>query len=78
MQELSNLLKTAPPAAINDSVYIVDADTASISDWDDEHGIVTLRKYHALKDEAQDTVSESKKAWTDTPFSIFAVQCKCL
>lgn len=76
-QALSNLLKAAPPSTMNDSVYIVDADTASIGGWDDEHGIVTMRKYYALKDEAHDTVAESQKMWMDTPFSIFAVQCKC-
>ncbi|KAF7791167.1 hypothetical protein EIP86_002178 [Pleurotus ostreatoroseus] len=73
-QELSNLLKTAPPPSMNNSVYVVDADTASVSDWDNEHGIVTMRKYYALKDEAHDTVTESQKMWMDTPFSIFAVQ----
>ncbi|PSS31100.1 hypothetical protein PHLCEN_2v2356 [Hermanssonia centrifuga] len=60
---------------ISDSVVIVDPETSSIiSDWDDEHGIVTLRKYCALRDEAHETVTESKRVWEDTPFSIFAVQ----
>lgn len=44
--------------------------------WDDELGIVALRKYYALREEAQDTVQESKRVWSDTPFSLFAVQCK--
>ncbi len=62
---------------ISDSVVIVDPETSSIiSDWDDEHGIVTLRKYCALRDEAHETVTESKRVWEDTPFSIFAVQCE--
>ena len=43
--------------------------------WDDERGIVALRKYYALKDEAQTTVSESRRVWLDTPFSLFAIQC---
>ncbi|OJA11619.1 hypothetical protein AZE42_05475 [Rhizopogon vesiculosus] len=58
-------------------VYIVDPETASmdsVSMWDDEKGIMALRKYYALRDEAQDTVTESKQVWLDTPFSIFAVQ----
>jgi hypothetical protein len=50
-------------------VYVVDPETASIMSidsslgamlWDDERGITALRKYYALKDEAQDTVTESK------------------
>ena len=61
-------------------VYVVGSDTESIQDpeesiWDDERGIVALRKYYTLKDEAQETVAESQKIWVDTPFSIFAVQC---
>ena len=43
--------------------------------WDDEHGIVALRKYYVLKDEAQTTVSESWRVWLDTLFSLFAIQC---
>ena len=33
--------------------------------WDDEHGITnnTLRKYHALQDEAENVVVESKHTW---------------
>lgn len=63
-------------------IFIVEPDTASLdlspeqSIWDDERGIVALRKYYALRNEAQDTVTESKRQWMDTPFSIFALQCK--
>jgi serine/arginine repetitive matrix protein 2 len=66
-------------------IFIVDSDAASIdtlspesSIWDDERGIVALRKYYALREEAQDTVTESKQQWLDTPFSVFALQCKAL
>jgi serine/arginine repetitive matrix protein 2 len=66
-------------------IFIVDPETASIdslspgsSIWDDERGIMALRKYYALRDEAQDMVTESKRQWLDTPFSVFALQCKCL
>ncbi|TFK19266.1 hypothetical protein FA15DRAFT_709141 [Coprinopsis marcescibilis] len=45
-----------------------------ISMWDDERGILALRKYYTLKDEATTTVMESQRAWEDTPFSVFAVQ----
>ena len=62
------------------AIFIVDADTVSIHSkteepqWDDEQGIVALRKFYALRDEAQDIVLESKHTWVDTPFSVFAVQ----
>ncbi|KAI6137090.1 hypothetical protein F5141DRAFT_1230782 [Pisolithus sp. B1] len=58
-------------------VFVVDPETSSvdsISPWDDEKGITALRKYYALRDEAQDAVTESKRIWVDTPFSVFAVQ----
>ena len=59
------------------SVYVVDPEMASmVGDWDNEHGIVAMRKYCALRDEAHETVEESRKIWVDTPFSIFAMQCK--
>jgi len=46
----------------------------SFSLWDDERGITALRRYYALRDEAENTVTESKRTWLDTPFSIFALQ----
>ena len=64
-------------------IFIVDPEmtsmnnlTPSASIWDDEQGIVALRRYYALREEAQDTVTESKRQWLDTPFSVFALQCK--
>lgn len=64
-------------ATPGDSVFIVDEDNQSIySTWDEEHGITTLRRYYALRDEAHETVVESKRIWVDTPFSVFALQCK--
>jgi len=63
-------------------IFVVDSDTLSIhskgegSVWDDERGIVALRKFYALRDEAENTVSESKRTWMDTLFSIFALQCE--
>jgi hypothetical protein len=66
-------------------IFIVDPETASMDNlfprapiWDDEQGIVALRRYYALRDEAQDTVTESKRQWLDTPFSVCALQCKFL
>ena len=59
-----------------DEIFIVDPEAASVSSmWDDDRGIVALRKYYALRDEAENTVTESKLVWRDTPFSVFAVQC---
>jgi len=61
-------------------VFIVDSDTVSIHSkpdeftWDDERGITNLRKYYALRDEAENVVVESKCTWLDTPFSLFALQ----
>ncbi|KAF8148662.1 hypothetical protein B0H34DRAFT_802878 [Crassisporium funariophilum] len=61
-------------------IFVVDSDTASINSqteetiWDDERGIITLRKFYALRDEAVNTVVESKRTWLDTPFSLFALQ----
>lgn len=60
-------------------VIVVDPETSSVDSfslWDDELGITALRRYYALRDEAEDAVSESKQTWLDTPFSLFAVQCE--
>lgn len=61
------------------SVFVVDADTGNLdspSMWDDENGIIQLRRYYTLREEAEDTVTHSKRVWLDTPFSIYALQCK--
>lgn len=78
----ASLTKAIASPQVRDSVYIVDSDTQSLvsfsEDWDDERGIVGLRRYYALRDEADHTVTESKRVWQDTPFSVFAVQCKLI
>ncbi|CCM05311.1 uncharacterized protein FIBRA_07525 [Fibroporia radiculosa] len=72
MPEASKLAASPPTC---DSVIIVDGDSESImGDWDNEHGITTLRRYYTLRDEAHETVTESQRIWADTPFSVFAVQ----
>ncbi|EED82544.1 predicted protein [Postia placenta Mad-698-R] len=72
---LASLQALGCSTGARDSIFIVDGDNESMhSDWDDERGITTLRRYYALRDEAQETVSESKRVWPDTAFSIFAVQ----
>lgn len=61
------------------SVFVVDPETASLSSpsrWDDESGIMAMRKYYTLREEAQDTVMDSKRVWLDTPFSVYAIQCR--
>ncbi|KAI0794946.1 hypothetical protein C8Q75DRAFT_791510 [Abortiporus biennis] len=72
----SHSLTAISTQAIHDTVYIVDSDAASSFsvDWDDEHGIGNMRRYYALRNEAHETVVESKRVWMDTPFSIFALQ----
>lgn len=60
-------------------VYVVDPETSSLdsySPWDDEQGITALRRYYALRDEAEDVVTESKLTWMDTALSLFALQCR--
>ena len=43
--------------------------------WDDERGIVALKEYYALRYDGQTTVSESCGVWSDTLFTLFAIQC---
>ena len=65
------------PVAVYNSVHSVhiadDSDGVEV-EWDDERGIVAMRRYGVLKNKADDTVMESKRIWLDTPFSLFAVQ----
>ena len=67
-------VKASLTPVIDDNVIIVDPDDASTVEWD-ERGIVALRKYYTLKDEANVTINESKQLWLDTPLSIYAVHC---
>lgn len=71
--------RTLPPrtmlSPVRDDVVVVEADTES-GYWNDDRGFLALRKYFALRDEAHVTVEESKRTWIDTPFSVYAVQCK--
>lgn len=60
-------------------VCVMDSETSSVDSfslWDDDRGITALRRYYALRDEAEDAITESKRTWEDTPFSVFTVQCK--
>ena len=65
------------PVAVYNSVHpvhIANGSDSTDTEWDDERGIVAMRRYGDLKNEADDTVTESKRVWLDTPFSLFAVQ----
>jgi hypothetical protein len=79
-----SLLSKKSSPTTRQPVFVVDSDTVSIhsqpeeSTWDDERGITTLRKYYALRDEAENVVDESKRTWLDTPFSLFALQSTCI
>ena len=79
-----SLLSKKSTPTTRQPVFVVDSDTVSIhskpeeSTWDDERGITTLRKYYALRDEAENVVDESKRTWLDTPFSLFALQSTCI
>ena len=47
-------------------VYIVDPETSSVDSyslWDDEQGIMALRRYYALRDEAEDARRASVPGW---------------
>ena len=85
-EEMSNAssptqLKRSSPTT-RQPIFIVDSDIACVdlelegSTWDDERGITSLRKYYALRDEAETAVVESKRTWLDTPFSLFALQSR--
>lgn len=75
----STASKKSSPTAIQ-PVFIVDpSDSASIhsiDSWDEERGIMALRRYYDLRSEAEYTVTESKRIWVDTPFSLYALQSK--
>lgn len=63
---------------LNDEVVIVVPESPShrASDsWDDTHKL-TMQKFYALKHQAEQALEESKRAWSDTPISTFAVQSK--
>jgi len=64
---------------VQQPIFVVDSDTISFSEdtipiWDDERGIVALRRYYELREEAEDTVKESRQVWIDTPMSVDALQ----
>ncbi|KAK0197754.1 hypothetical protein F5146DRAFT_1116785 [Armillaria mellea] len=70
--------KNSRPTAIQ-PVFVMGEDSASIHSataaWDDRRGTVALRRYYELREEAESAVTESKRVWIDTPFSLFALQC---
>ena len=88
-EELSSSTPSSPAQPLNDGptcqpVFTVNSDAASVhslarsdeATWGDEHGIVALKTFYTLRDEAVKTVT-SKHMWKDMPFSLFTVQCAC-
>ncbi|KAH9055131.1 hypothetical protein EDB83DRAFT_2392057 [Lactarius deliciosus] len=73
LDDFPDSVKAPLSPVIDDNVVVVDPDDTSSTDWD-ERGIAALRRYYTLKDEADVMISESKQAWLDTPFSIYAMQ----
>ena len=49
-----------------------------IVSWDDHENGLVMRRYYAFRNEAHETLEESKRVWEDTPFSVFAVQSEDL
>ncbi|KAF8629007.1 hypothetical protein AX17_005863 [Amanita inopinata Kibby_2008] len=71
----SNSPTTVQPIFVVESnSSLADPSSPETSMWDVENGIVVLNKFFALRNEAEDTVIESKRQWVDTPFSVFAIQ----
>ena len=69
--------KSATPTS--QPVIVITSDSADLtapdgSLWDSERDIIAIDRYYALRNEADHTVVESKRIWTDTPFSLFAMQ----
>lgn len=44
--------------------------------WNDDSGALILHKYYALQNEVEHEIVQSRVVWPDTPFSVFALQCK--
>lgn len=42
-------------------------------DWEEEQWVVGLRKYYALRSEADEEIRHSRTTWPDTPFSLHAL-----
>ncbi|KAK7014020.1 hypothetical protein R3P38DRAFT_2720656 [Favolaschia claudopus] len=66
--------KSSPTA--RHGIFVVDGSNAGSMDlsaggaeWHD-----VLRKYYTLRNEAEDAVTESRRVWMDTPFSLYALQ----
>jgi serine/arginine repetitive matrix protein 2 len=64
-----NSLSASEKRVIEDSVRIIDAD----DEVEGEEPLV-LRRYWALRSEADEAVKMSKIVWQDTPFSVYALQ----
>jgi serine/arginine repetitive matrix protein 2 len=75
-KQLSPIASPTADTKIHSVVHAADSDAESMrgsGDWSHLNG-ASLREYYALKNEAQDMLEESKRVWTDTAFSLFALQ----
>jgi len=59
-----------PPAAPEEEPQV------EIMEWDDERVVLGLRRYYALRNEADETITQSRLVWPDTPFSLHALHSK--
>lgn len=57
-----------------DTMHSVNSVSSQVSTWDDTRGVFALRRYYALRDEADQVVFESQRQWADTTESLNAVQ----
>ncbi|KAF7339245.1 hypothetical protein MVEN_02002300 [Mycena venus] len=75
----SKMSESGSPTA-HQGIWIAEPDAGSVDltasgfGFDDERGIMALRRYYELRNEAEDTVTESRRIWSDTPFSLYALQ----
>jgi serine/arginine repetitive matrix protein 2 len=88
-EELPELIESSypdPQALLKDetisvginNIFVVEPDATTDTVLKDDSGPDTsvLHKYYALKDEATETVTESRVVWPDTQFSMYAMQCE--
>lgn len=63
-------------ASSRESILLIRSETGELyeSYWDEEKGMMSTRSYFTLREEAHETVTESKRTWQDTAFSIDSLQ----
>lgn len=66
-------LPSVSAPVVDDSIHVASASNASSPRNSGDWG-VSMRRYYALKSEAQEALEESKRVWPDTAFSTHALQ----